>query len=60
MQITAPIHRIASYSRDLSERRVTQVRGHRQRRPLHLPWQLNLAATGLIGLGIAACVFLQM
>ena len=61
MQITASIHRVAASARDLRARgRVTPVRGHKQRGPLHLPWQFNLAVTGVIGIVIAVCVWLQM
>ena len=61
MQITASIHRVAASARDLRSRgRVTHVRGHKQRGPVHLPWQFNLAVTGVIGIVIAACVWLQM
>ena len=61
MQITAPIHRIAAYSRDFSGQNIVRIQhGHRHRRPLRLPWHFNLAAAGLVALVIAACVLLQM
>ena len=61
MQTTAPIHSVAASARDLRARgRVTHIRGHKRRGPLHLPWQLNLAATGAMGIVMAACVWLQM
>ena len=60
MQITAPTHRIAAYSRDFSWQNIVRVHSHRHRRPLRLPWHFNLAATGLVALVIAACVLLQM
>ena len=60
MQITAPIHHLATSARGVRASRVTHIRGHRQRRPLQLRWQLNLAVVGLISLGIAACILLQM
>ena len=60
MQITAPIHRIAAYSRDFSGQSIVRIHDHRHRRPLRLPWHFNLAAAGLVALGIAACVLLQM
>ena len=60
MQITAPVHRLASSARGIRAGKITHVRGHRQRGRLQLPWQFNLGAIGLIGLGIAACILLQM
>ena len=60
MQITAPIHRIAAYSRDFSGQNIARIHGYRHRRPLRLPWHFNLAAAGLVALVIAACVLLQM
>ena len=60
MRITVPTLGVAVPSRDLSERSVTRIRGHRQRQPFYLPSKVNAAITGLVGLAIAMCVLLQM
>ena len=60
MQTTAPTHRVASSSRDRSESAVTPILGHRRRASLHLSWQLNAAIAGILALGIAFGVLLQL
>ena len=60
MRITVPTLRVAAPPRDISERSVTRMRSHRHRKSFHLPWWVNAAITGLIGLSIAVGVLLQM
>ena len=60
MRISAPTQRVAAPPRDLSERSATCIRGHKQRKSLLLPWRVNSAIAGMIGLGIAVCILLQM
>ncbi len=60
MQITAPTHHVAVSPSQTGKRTATLLRGHKQRAPFQLPWQVNAAIATLIGLAVATCVLIQI